>query len=119
MLCPVQGCGKRVMVNGNIYQRNGRFLTHIRCYDHGDIKLYFANEGNMFQSSIPCPSCGSWYRHGERPAESAPCNKCQTVVIEPPDQVLTMRRENVGRQWSKKYHRYLTQKEISEGQKGG
>jgi hypothetical protein len=94
MLCPVPGCGKRVMVNGNIYQRDGHFLTHLRCYDHGDIKIHFANEEKkMFQSTIPCPSCGSWYRHGERPAESAPCNKCGMVISEPPDKELTMHHE--------------------------
>ena len=69
----------------------------------------------MFQSHIPCPECGSYYRLGER-KDQGRCNKCATVINEPLEIVFTGAREYTGRKWSKEKHRYLTQKEITSGE---
>jgi hypothetical protein len=115
MNCPI--CDKRLQMQGGQFLINSEPVTHGFCKEHGTIRFHLKGK-NMHQSSIPCPACGSWYRTSER-AESAPCNKCGTVITEPPEPELTMHRENKGRQWSKKLHRYLTQKELSQGKKGG
>jgi hypothetical protein len=41
------------------------------------------------------------------------------VIPEKEGFIFTGRHANQGRQWSKKYHRYLTSKEIKNGMKGG
>lgn len=68
------------------------------------------------QSSIPCPNCGSWYRNSDK------CNMCGIVVEEPI--VEEKSHCNIGsltggRLWSKNLKRYLTEKEIKSGMKGG
>jgi hypothetical protein len=65
------------------------------------------------QVSVPCPTCGSYYRDENK------CNICGTVnEVQEKDDHIVMHHENKGRQWSKKLHRYLTQKEISQGMRG-
>jgi hypothetical protein len=67
----------------------------------------------LHQVSNQC-ECGSYYRIKNK------CNKCgkvDTVVEE--KQVFTGLVTAAGPQWSKKKHRYLTSKEISQGERGG
>lgn len=65
------------------------------------------------QSSYPCPQCGCYYRNIDT------CTQCGKVIPEKEGFIFTGRHANQGRQWSKKYHRYLTSKEIKNGMKGG
>ena len=64
------------------------------------------------QSSVQC-ECGSWYRDVD-----SYCNMCGKYVKEPYTKEKKKRviGYRPGKIWSKKKHRYLTQKEISEGQ---
>lgn len=66
------------------------------------------------QDNYPCPKCGSWYRNGEN------CNKCGKNCP-PKEEIIRASTGAIrtGRQWSKKFHRYLTDKEVKAGLKGG
>jgi hypothetical protein len=65
------------------------------------------------QANNPCPSCGSFYRNVDK------CNICGIKIEDIEEEKPLFHRENVGRQWSKKRHRYLTQDEIKNGEHGG
>jgi len=65
------------------------------------------------QSSLPCKTCGSYYRNGNH------CNVCGEFLIEPKYTTLRKQIKPMKRLWSKRKHRYLTQEEISRGEKGG
>jgi hypothetical protein len=68
------------------------------------------------QASSACSGCGSWYRNKTR------CNRCGIEVIEPEPEVICKKSIGIrsgGRLWSKKLGRYLTEKEIKSGMKGG
>ncbi len=70
---------------------------------------------NIVQSSIQCPGCGSWYR-------GLNTCKCGTQVAEPKKKERVIRQplaHKVGKMWNKNLHRYLTEKEIKAGMKGG
>jgi len=68
------------------------------------------------QASSACPQCGSWYRNVDK------CNRCEVVFVEPVQEKTVPRSIGVrsgGRLWSKNIGRYLTEKEIKAGMKGG
>jgi len=68
------------------------------------------------QASSACPQCGSWYRNVDK------CNRCGVVIAEQTEEKPVSRSLGVrsgGRLWSKKLHRYLTEKEIKSRMKGG
>jgi methionyl-tRNA synthetase len=65
------------------------------------------------QATAPCPECGSWYRDGDK------CNKCGAVVDDKNTEDAKFICKTNARQWSKKHHRYLTEAEIKNGEKGG
>ena len=70
------------------------------------------------QASFPCPACGSNYRNGDN------CNICRVYIKdERPswkiENKFTSRSTTASEIWNKANHRYLTQKEIKEGKKGG
>lgn len=65
------------------------------------------------QATAPCPNCGSWYRDKEK------CNKCGTVCKDPVHEDPRFIPKTTGRMWSKQHHRYLKEKEIKAGAKGG
>jgi hypothetical protein len=67
------------------------------------------------QVTVPCSSCGSWYRRGDR------CNLCGQECQAAPEveHRTTIIGERSGRQWSSKLHRYLTEAEIKAGKRGG
>lgn len=71
----------------------------------------------LHQVQRACPICGSYYRIASH------CNICKSISeITAGDDEPAQRFANKvhqGRQWNKKLHRYLTQKEISEGMRGG
>lgn len=75
-----------------------------------------AKKVNWFQSSIICPFCQeSYYRIDEK------CNKCKKEVKEPIPKKIKKHVIGSGRgkQWSRKLHRYLTEKDIRKGMTGG
>lgn len=68
------------------------------------------------QTSSACPQCGSWYRNVDK------CNKCGVVIVEQAEEKTVSKSigaRSCGRLWSKKLGRYLTEKEIKSGMKGG
>lgn len=68
------------------------------------------------QASSACPQCGSWYRNVDK------CNKCGVVIVEQAEEKTVSKSIGArfgGRLWSKKLGRYLTEKEIKSGMKGG
>ena len=67
----------------------------------------------IHQSNHECPQCGSMYRIVDK------CNICGTVSPDLPEAETRFIRAQRGKQWSKKLHRYLTEKEIKEGMVGG
>jgi len=68
------------------------------------------------QASSACPQCGSWYRNVDK------CNRCGVVIVELIQEKAVSRAigsRSGGKLWSKKLGRYLKEKEIKSGMKGG
>lgn len=67
------------------------------------------------QATMPCMSCGSWYRTGNA------CNICGAICADPPEEThrTSIGGGTGGRLWSKRLHRYLTAEEVKSGAKGG
>jgi len=66
------------------------------------------------QVNIACPSCGSYYRQGDK------CNICGNVIMEENSEPIPfVPKAPVGRLWNKRLHRYLTLNEIKAGMQGG
>lgn len=68
------------------------------------------------QASSACSQCGSWYRNANN------CNRCGVVIVEQTEEKTVSRligARSGGRLWSKKLGRYLKEKEIKSGMKGG
>ena len=65
------------------------------------------------QASEPCKVCNSYYRNGDR------CNKCGELIIDKRVEFIKKKPLKMKQLWSKSKHRYLAQKEIARGEKGG
>jgi methionyl-tRNA synthetase len=72
------------------------------------------NNKQLHQVENACPSCGSFYRRGDQ------CNMCGMIAPEKPEEITRIINcAPAGRLWSKSRHRYLTEKEIKAGERGG
>lgn len=69
--------------------------------------------GCYFRQTRLCPHCGKsyWRIFGY-------CNVCWELDDFNDDQSVSHFKEQKGKMWSRKLHRYLTEKEIKSGMKG-